>query len=56
MDLKKQHRAAIRLLKRLGLTTIRLERDNGSYRYRAWGMPKYRGNRSAAAKSGKVKA
>jgi hypothetical protein len=38
--IEKQHRAAIRLLARLGLDNITLERQrDGHYTYRAWNTP-----------------
>jgi hypothetical protein len=45
--LKLQHRAAIRLLKQLGVDNIRLERQtDGRYRFIAWNLPLRDGNGS----------
>jgi hypothetical protein len=44
---KKQHKLAIRLLQKLGLDNIRLERQrDGRYRYHAWNVPLADGNGS----------
>jgi hypothetical protein len=57
MDIVKSHKAAVRLLKRLGLSTIRLEREDGHYRYVAWSVPLVDGNGSPKiSKRGKVQA
>jgi hypothetical protein len=46
-ELRKQHRAAIALLKTLGLTYIRLEPDKeGKFRFLAWSTPLIDGNGS----------
>jgi hypothetical protein len=55
MDLKDQHKAAVRLLKRLGLKTIRLELRDGRYTYVGWNNPAP-GNGYLRLKSGRVKA
>ena len=47
MEIVKSHKAAVRLLKRLGLSTIRLERrEDGSYKYVGWHTPLVDGNGS----------
>jgi hypothetical protein len=57
MNIIKNHRAAVRLLRRLGLSTIRLERENGSYKYVGWYTPMVDGNGSPRiTKRGKVMA
>jgi hypothetical protein len=54
MDLATQHRAAVRLLRKLNLRTIRLELRDVVYSYVAWNnsMP---GNGSMRLKSGWAK-
>jgi len=57
VNIVENHKAAVRLLKRLGLSTIRLERENGSYKYVAWHTPLVDGNGSPKiSKRGKVRA
>jgi hypothetical protein len=46
---KKQHKLALRLLKKLGVDYLRLEsRDGRTYRYHGWTTPLVDGNGSAA--------
>jgi hypothetical protein len=57
VNLTKKHRVAVRLLKRLGLSTIRLEHADGYYQYQGWMTPLPGENGHAMiAKEGKVRA